>query len=302
VLTQLPVLAQVPTSISMSPAQDAEHAALEQASGPGPMSGVEQDAEQVPVLELPLQMPDVVPQMLHVESQEPAVEQAPFAALPAAQVPTVVIEPVQNPVVDIPIPTLLVEGVQVPPAPVEMQLPAHDTHVLMEEPQQQTITDASIPVPGAQEPSVPAELANLLETTAGPVLSAEFPDIQGMDMYASNTTPDESENSQLVLTEEDLALASSGLVLGDEEIELANASMDLGGTDMSLVGEDMGIPGTELQIPAALDAAIAPAEPRAYVNAEGAQAAPGFNSSLGLSSGEGTPNAGGETDMFAFWG
>ncbi|KAG9090421.1 hypothetical protein FS749_000540 [Ceratobasidium sp. UAMH 11750] len=118
-------------------------------------------------------------------------------------------------------------------------------------------------------------------------------------MYASNNTPDGSGNPQLVLTEEDLALASSGLALDNQDIGLTNTAMDLGGADMSL-GDNLDIPGTELQmsaVPEAVPAVPQPAGGQSVQEPAQAFSAPG----LGLSSGEGTPNAGVETDMFAFW-
>ncbi|KAG8746463.1 hypothetical protein FRC10_004902 [Ceratobasidium sp. 414] len=310
VLTQLPVLTpnlvQVVMSAPLSVPVDQ----------PAPMSGVEQEH----VANVPLLVPDVASQVPNMEAealtvgmQAPAIGQAlsSLTSVPEAQAcaveqashiatesaPTAVLATVP-PVETAQVP---VQAAQVPVQPVvptEVQVPALENHVPAEAPQP-IVSDAVVPAPeahAAQQPSVPAELAILVEVTGAPIIPPEFPNI--MDMYASNNTPDESGNPQLVLTEEDLALASSGLALDNPDIELTTTAIDLG-ADL-LLGENMDISGTELQIPAAPEAALAESRPA------GAQPGPepvqGLSvPGLGLSSGEGTPNAGAEADMFAFW-
>ncbi|KAG9091340.1 hypothetical protein FRC06_000604 [Ceratobasidium sp. 370] len=313
VLTQMPVLtpnlAQVVMLAPISTPADQ----------PAPMSGVEPEyAPNVPLL-----VPNVAPpvpnaetQVSNVEMQAPAVEQAPSSLISAPEAQALAVEqasPVATESAPAVVPATappaeaaqtLVQAVQIPVQPIvpaEVQVPTRENHIPAEAPQP-VLPDAVVLAPEAhvaQQPSVPAELATLVEITGAPIIPPEFPNIQGMDMYASNNTPDESGNPQLVLTEEDLALASSGLALDGQDIGLTNTAMDLGGADI-LIGENMDIPGTELQMPAAPEAA--PAEPQSVREKPAQEPAQAFSApGLGLSSGEGTPNAGVEADMFAFW-
>lgn len=182
--------------------------------------------------------------------------------------------------------------------------PVQETTIATEAPQDLATFDnlapAPTPMPDAQTtqvPSVPADLANIGEASVSRAGSNELPAIQGMDMYARNATPDEPENPQLVLTDEDLALASSDLALVTAELDA------LAGAEMSLVGAELEMPeNMNLTGLSGLGAEGQSAEPQpAQHMTAPPHAAGGFNSSLGLSSGEGTPNPGGEPDMFAFW-
>ncbi|KAG9089353.1 hypothetical protein FRC07_012351, partial [Ceratobasidium sp. 392] len=290
VLTQLPVLtpnlAQVVMSAPLSAAP---------ADQPAPMSGV----EQAKVAEVPLLVPDAAPQVSNsgvpngeiqvpnVEMQAPAVKQAPSAPeAPVEQATNIVVEPTPAPA---PATAPSVEATQVPvdaapaPVPAEVQASVQENHVPTEAPQP-TIPDVVVSAPEAETAQQP-DLATLADGIGAPVLPPDFSHIQGMDMYASNNTPDESANQQPVLTEEDLALASSGLALDNQDMGLTSTAMDLGDTDMSLGGGAMNILGAELQIPVALEAT--PAQPQAPGEQPVQAQAPAVNSTgLGPSSGE----------------
>ncbi|KAB5592327.1 Cell surface glycoprotein 1 [Ceratobasidium theobromae] len=149
----------------------------------------------------------------------------------------------------------------------------------------------------AQIPSLPLEAVDPVENDVPPAPatstdiltradSAELPAVQGVDMYAGNNTPNGQEAAPLALTDEDLALTTG----------LADA-------EMSLVGEEAGITGGALEMPSETLEPLATATVPSEQPLVGQELVPPISNvqAAGLSSGEGTPNTGGEADIFAFW-
>lgn len=272
---------------------------------------VPQTSAQVPQtnVQVPQTEAQVEVSVPHFEQEPTPAALAPAPTTEIAQASASIVEPAPESIaeqIQALVPTLdqTAPIAQAPiPVPTNDVSPAQGNPIPAEVPQDQIIFEnlAPAPVPEAQAtqvPSVPIELANIGEASLSRAGSNELPAIQEMDMYARNATPDEPENPQLVLTEEDLALASSDMALASAELDA------LGGAEMSLVGAELEMPGNiDLPDMSGLVAEGQSVEPQQGAQGLGAppQAAEGFNSSLGISSGEGTPNAGIEPDMFAFW-
>lgn len=276
VLTQLPVLTPNLAQAVMS-APLSEPPAAEQSIQ---MSGV----EQVQVHNLSSQT-DEVPNFPAAQRSLPLL---PIPSMPEASVheaPGISAVVIPTPVVAAAQPA--VETAQVlaqPESTADILAPAQDNHIPVDRPQQ---VGSNAPAPEGQS-TIPEGLSNFVDAVNAPIVPPELPNIQGMDMYASNDTPGGSGDPQPLLTEEDLALATTGLPLDDQHL-----AMNPTGTDVSM-GDAVGVVGA--QVPAITEPPVTDHQPP-HQQEQGQVFGPG----LGLSSGEGTPNAGTEADMFSFW-
>ncbi|CAE6472555.1 unnamed protein product [Rhizoctonia solani] len=233
---------------------------------PGPMEGLEpQPTVVVPQVQVPedVQMTDapIAPEPAPEPTLAPVAE--PQVMLPA---------PVEQPPVPENVPSVEAPQDEVVPTPVPAPIPVVDTPVIQ-------LPASSVDPSATNDVTIPAA-------------PAEFPAIQEMDMYANNATPNGQDTAPL-LTETDLVLASTELALAAGDIGLVN---ELNGAEMSLVDENTAIPGAALELPSEnLEALAAPVPNEQAVTAQTQEA------TAAASSGAGTPNTGGETDMFAFW-